>query len=88
MNRFKILYSCTNNRALNQEIVKWGHNQGILVNIHDDPELCDFISPAVYKDGDITISISTNGIDALHAIAIRDKIKKLVESENLLVKLG
>lgn len=88
LNGFKILYSCTNNRALNQEIVKWGHDQGILLNIHDDPELCDFISPAVYKDGDITISVSTNGIDALQAIAIRDKIKKLVESGNLLEKLG
>jgi len=55
----------------------------MLVNIHDDPELCDFISPAIYKKENISISVSTNGIDALQSIAIRDKIKKMVESENL-----
>lgn len=80
---FGILYSCTNDKELNKKIVEWGHIRGMLVNIHDDPELCDFISPAVYKDGNITISVSTNGEDALQSIAIRDRIKKIVESENL-----
>ncbi len=81
---FKLVYSCTNDRELNKRIVGWGHQRGMLVNIHDDPELCDFISPAVYKDQNITIAVSTNGEDALLSIAIRDRIKKIVESENLL----
>lgn len=80
---YQILYSCTNDKALNKKIVNWGHQRGILVNIHDDPELCDFISPAVYKQNNITVSVSTNGEDALLSIAIRDRIKKLIESENL-----
>jgi precorrin-2 dehydrogenase / sirohydrochlorin ferrochelatase len=79
----KILYSCTNNRELNKNIVEWGHNLCMWVNIHDDPELCDFVSPAIYKQDNITISVATNGEDALLAIAIRDRIKKIVESENL-----
>ena len=81
---FSIIYSCTNNRSLNQEIVKWGHELGILVNIHDDPELCDFISPAVIKKENITISVSTNGEDALMSIAIRDKLNEMIKNENIL----
>ncbi len=78
---FHILYSCTNNRDLNHKIVQWGHDQGMLVNIHDDPELCDFVSPAIYKNKNITVSVSTNGEDSLQAISIRNKLKQFLETE-------
>ena len=84
LNGFNILYSCTNNLELNKEIIQWGHELGIMVNIHDKPELCDFISPAVIKRDNITISVSTNGEDALMSIAIRDKLKEMIENENIL----
>jgi precorrin-2 dehydrogenase/sirohydrochlorin ferrochelatase len=78
---FHILYSCTNDRDLNQKIVQWGHDLGMLVNIHDDPELCDFVSPAIYKNKNITVSVSTNGEDSLQAISIRNKLKQFLETE-------
>jgi len=79
---FQILYSCTNDRDLNLQIVQWGHERGMLVNIHDDPELCDFVSPAVYKDKNITVAVSTNGEDSLQAISIRNKLKQFLETED------
>ncbi len=78
---FDILYSCTNDRDLNQRIVQWGHDQGMMVNIHDDPELCDFVSPAIYKNKNITVSVSTDGEDALQAISIRNRLKQFLETE-------
>ncbi|MEI9929910.1 MAG: NAD(P)-dependent oxidoreductase [Rhizomicrobium sp.] len=35
--------------------------QGILVNVEDVPELCDFHMPAVVRRGDLTFTVSTNG---------------------------
>ena len=81
---FEILYSCTNDRDLNGQIVQWGHERGMLVNIHDDPELCDFVSPAIYKDKNITVSVSTSGEDALLAISIRNKLKEFLEKEDVI----
>ncbi len=79
---FEILYSCTNDRKLNRQIVQWGHNRGMLVNIHDDPELCDFVSPAIYKKQNLTVAVSTNGEDALQAIAVRNKLKQFLDTED------
>jgi precorrin-2 dehydrogenase/sirohydrochlorin ferrochelatase len=79
---FRILYSCTNDRHLNLQIVQWGHERGMLVNIHDDPELCDFVSPAIYKNKNITVAVSTNGEDSMQAISIRNKLKQFLETED------
>lgn len=81
---YDILYSCTNNRSLDEQIVKWGHERNILVNIHDVPVLCDFVSPAIYKQDKISIAVSTSGEDALLAIALRDKLKEFLIKEQLL----
>ncbi len=82
---YQILYSCTNDRDLNRQIVQWGHERGMLVNIHDDPELCDFVSPAIYKDGNISVAVSTSGEDSLLSIALRNKLKDFLISEKRLV---
>lgn len=34
---------------------------GVLVNVEDVPELCDFHMPAVVRRGDLTFTVSTNG---------------------------
>ena len=40
---YLMLYSCTNNEALEQQIVQDGREAGVLVNIQDKPELCQFV---------------------------------------------
>jgi precorrin-2 dehydrogenase / sirohydrochlorin ferrochelatase len=35
--------------------------KGILVNVEDVPELCDFHVPAVVRRGDLALTVSTNG---------------------------
>lgn len=35
--------------------------QGILVNVEDVPELCDFHMPAIVRRGDLALTVSTNG---------------------------
>jgi precorrin-2 dehydrogenase/sirohydrochlorin ferrochelatase len=35
--------------------------QGVLVNVEDVPELCDFHVPAIVRRGDLAFTVSTNG---------------------------
>lgn len=79
-----LLYSCTNNRDLNKVILKDGQEKGVLVNIHDDPELCEFVSPAVYKKNNISVAVGSDAKDVMKSIELRDKIKEFIESNQLL----
>lgn len=79
---YSIVYACTNNRILNALIKSDAAKLGILVNVVDDPALCDFISPAVFKKDYMTVAVSSNGINVKKTIEWRDKIKHLIENES------
>jgi precorrin-2 dehydrogenase / sirohydrochlorin ferrochelatase len=42
-------------------LAKRAREQGILINVEDVPELCDFHMPAIVRRGDLTLTVSTNG---------------------------
>jgi precorrin-2 dehydrogenase/sirohydrochlorin ferrochelatase len=75
-----MLYSCTNNEALDQQIARDGQEVGVLVNIHDKPALCQFVSPAIYQHGNITVAVGSNAEDVMEAIRIRNKIQEFLEN--------
>lgn len=74
-----LVYAATNSRELNKQIRADGQALGILVNAVDDPEICDFVSPAIYRNGNMTVAVGSNGEDVYKAIAWRDKIKDVME---------
>ena len=78
---FLMFYSCTNNTELDRQIAKDGKEAGVLVNIHDQPDLCQFVSPAIYQDGDIRVAVSSNGKDVYSSIRIRNEIKEFLENK-------
>lgn len=78
---YLMLYSCTNNDELDQQIVIDGKEAGVLVNIHDKPSLCQFVSPAIYKDGNITVAVSSNAQDVYESIRLRNVIQEYLEKE-------
>ncbi len=82
-----ILYSCTNNDDLDQQILADGKEAGVLVNIHDKPEMCQFISPAIYINGKMTVSVASNGEDVYESIRLRNKIKEFLTREKYNVDL-
>lgn len=81
LNGYLMLYSCTNNEILDRQIVIDGMEAGVLVNIHDNPELCQFVSPAVYKDGNITVAVSSNAQDVYESIRLRNLIQEYLEKD-------
>lgn len=69
-----MLYSCTNNFELDKQILVDGKEMGVLVNIHDKPELCQFVSPAVFQKDNFTIAVGSNAENVFESINIRNRI--------------
>ena len=73
---YLMLYSCTNNEELDIQIAQDGKEAGVLVNIHDKPALCQFVSPAIYKEGNIMVAVSSNAENVYESIRIRNLIQE------------
>jgi siroheme synthase-like protein len=71
---YLILYSCANNEFLDRQILSDGKEMGVLVNIHDNPELCQFVSPAIFQNGKITVAVGSNAEDVYESIKLRNLI--------------
>ena len=74
-----LIYACTDNKHTNEIIREDCLERNILVCVADTPELCDFISPAIYKMGNTTISVSSNARDAKKSVEIRNHIQRYYE---------
>jgi precorrin-2 dehydrogenase/sirohydrochlorin ferrochelatase len=77
---FFLVYACTNNLEVNRRIKADAETYGILVNVVDNRELSDFISPAVFKQDEMTVAISSNGQNAKKSVEWRDKIKAILQN--------
>ena len=70
-----LLIAATDNMALNREIGIKAHESGLIVNVVDDPEYCDFVAPSIVRRGDITFAISTAGASPALARWLRRRIE-------------
>lgn len=77
---YLMLYSCTDDDIADRQIARDGRESGVLVNVHDKPELCQFVSPAIYRDGDISVAVSSNGKNVNEAIRLRNVIQDFLEN--------
>lgn len=66
----------TASRALNASIYREAQRRGVLCNVVDDPEYCDFYYPAVVRRGDLQIAISTNGQSPSLAQRLRQQLER------------
>jgi precorrin-2 dehydrogenase/sirohydrochlorin ferrochelatase len=65
----------TASRALNSSIYREAQRRGVLCNVVDVPEYCDFYYPAVIRRGDLQIAISTNGQSPALAQKLRQQLE-------------
>jgi len=66
----------TASRALNGSIYREAQRRGVLCNVVDDPEYCDFYYPAVVRRGDLQIAISTSGQSPSLAQKLRQQLER------------
>lgn len=69
-----LVIGATDNEEVNQQISKDAANAGILCNIVDRPQECTFVLPAIVKQGDLIVAISTSGKSPAFAKSLRQKL--------------
>ena len=67
-----ITVAATDDAALNAKIAE---SAPMLVNVADNPALCNFILPSTIRRGELTIAISTSGASPAAARAIKQELE-------------
>jgi len=71
----RLAYAATSDMAVNQAVRDEARAGGVWLNAVDRPALCDFISPATVRRGDLTLAVSTNGRAPALAKQIRQDLE-------------
>lgn len=66
----------TTSSRLNESIYREAQRRGMLCNVVDVPDCCDFFYPAVVRRGDLQIAISTAGQSPSLAQKLRQQLEK------------
>jgi precorrin-2 dehydrogenase/sirohydrochlorin ferrochelatase len=61
VNHAFLAIAATNSNATNEAVFRACVERGVLCNVVDDPERCDFYYPAIVRRGPLQIAISTGG---------------------------
>ena len=66
----------TSSRSLNERIYEEAQRRGVLCNVVDVPDLCDFFYPSIVRRGDLQIAVSTAGQSPCLAQKIRQQLEQ------------
>ena len=70
----RLVFACTDDRAVNARIASDARAAGALVNAADQPEDCDFHLPATLSRGDVVIAIGTGGAAPALAASLKRRL--------------
>jgi uncharacterized protein len=71
----------TDDKELHRQIKSLANEKGILVNVADTPELCDFYLGSIVQKGNLKIAISTNGKSPTIAKRIKEVLNETIPDE-------
>lgn len=71
-----LVFAATDKRDVQNIIVQDAQQAGVLINVVDAPELCDFQVPAVVQREKLNIAVSTNGASPALAAQIRQELEE------------
>ena len=71
-----LVVACPPDRASNAGIWAEAEARGIPINAVDDAPHCTFIFPAIHRQGDLTIAVSSGGTSPALASRVRDRIAR------------
>jgi phosphoadenosine phosphosulfate reductase len=64
----------TEDRAANRAVWEEAQRRRIPINAADDPTNCSYILPAIHRDGDLVVAVSTGGKAPAVAMRVRDQV--------------
>ena len=84
-----IAIAAINDQFVSSEVASDAKKRGVLVNVADKPELCDFYLGSIVQKGSLKIAISTNGKSPTVAKRLKEVIGEMIpdEMENVLTNV-
>ena len=76
-----IVIVAVDDKTLSRQIADDAHECGLLVNVADTPELCDFYLGSIVKKGNLKVAVSTNGKSPTIAKRIKETLNEVLPEE-------
>ncbi len=76
-----LVISATDDRAVNSEVARVSAERGLLCNVVDQTEFCNFITPALITRGRLQIAVSSSGGSPSVAQRVKREIGQLIGDE-------
>ena len=73
---YALIVAATGDPVVNDDIVNESHELGLWINVVDDPARSDYYFTAVHRDGEVVVSVSTEGAAPALAQEIRSLIRR------------
>ena len=77
-----LVVAATSDRSVNERVHRDAEARAMLCNVADVPDLCNFILPAVHREGPIAVAVSTGGASPALAKRLRAMIAAIVRPEH------
>lgn len=71
----RLAFAATSSREVNAAVCAEADEEGVLVNVVDDPQMCTCTVPAVMRRGQLQVAVSTNGAAPGLARDIRNELE-------------
>ncbi|HEY7184678.1 MAG TPA: bifunctional precorrin-2 dehydrogenase/sirohydrochlorin ferrochelatase [Blastocatellia bacterium] len=81
LNGVFLVISATGDRRVNEKVANAARERGLLCNVVDQPDLCDFITPALITRGELQISVSTGGGSPTLTQRVKREVAALIGEE-------
>jgi siroheme synthase-like protein len=81
VDNYELVIIATGNRELNAQLARAARSRAIPVNRSDDPADCDFVFPADFEAGPLTVAVFSNGSAPVLASWLRNRIQAAMEPE-------
>ena len=76
-----LVIGATDDRKVNEKVAKAARERGMLCNVVDQPDLCNFITPALVTRGELQISVSTGGGSPTLTQRVKREVAALIGEE-------
>ncbi|QOL26163.1 siroheme synthase [Thalassotalea sp. LPB0316] len=76
MNECNIAIAATDDEAINALVYEEAKSLGILANVVDQPDLCDYITPSIIDRDPMIVAISSSGSSPVLVRMLREQIEK------------
>jgi len=77
----KVIVVATDDDDANRRAAQDARDAGVLCNVADVPEECDFILPSVFRRGPVTVAVGTGGRSPALAAHLRRRIQQVIGKE-------